>query len=374
MTGFVHCVLSSEYRNDATCEQFVQRNQQLQHEIAALRREMEVLQTKAVGGRQQEGPVECCPCKSSDVPIRVLVDTTKNETTASPYWVVTTGDCVLEEDCLTSPNYPESYEHNDLCIVSILDEWFGTLDVQYFDVSNSDSLHVNEVQYSGSYAEATSVPLNGVVPVGSILWSTTDGAGAYGGFEICRTAPCVPGTSNSAGSSSDNPCSSCSQGEYTSIYGATVCDSCEAGHFTAEDGSSVCVPCASGRVAVSTGSSFCAECGYDDSLYFVCRVCAVGHFASDVNSSACRPCAPGQYSSWAGSTACSDRRYGYFANESGQTDCYGCHDEASPGGDFSWLWTTRRKELWDGEMAWYEVDGSDTIDECGCFFGCPVES
>ena len=326
VTGFVHCVLSCEYGNDATCEQLVQRNEQLQHEIAALRREMEVLQTKAMGGRQQEGPVECCPCKSSDVPIRVLVDTTKNETTASPYWVVTTGDCVLEEDCLTSPNYPESYEHNDLCIVSILDEWFGTLDVQYFDVPNSDSLHVNEVQYSGSYAEATSVPLNGVVPVGSILWSTTDGAGAHGGFEICRTAPCVPGTSNSAGSSSsDNPCSSCSQGEYTSTYGATVCDSCEEGHFTAEDGSSVCEPC------------------------------AAGHFASDVNSSACRPCDPGQYISWAGSTRCYDCDYGHFANESGQTDCYECHDEASPGGDFWWLWTTMRKEPGGAGVRWMVV-------------------
>ena len=61
VTGFVHCVLSSEYRNDATCEQHVQRNEQLQHEIAALRREMEVLQTKAMGGRQQEGPVEWLP-------------------------------------------------------------------------------------------------------------------------------------------------------------------------------------------------------------------------------------------------------------------------------------------------------------------------
>ena len=80
-------------------------------------------------------------------------------------------------------------KHNDLCIVNILDEPFRTLHVQYFDVSNSDSLHVNEVQYSGSYAEATSVPLHGVVPVGSILWSTTDGEGAHGGFEICRTGP-----------------------------------------------------------------------------------------------------------------------------------------------------------------------------------------
>ena len=87
-------------------------------------------------------------------------------------------------------------EHNDLCIVNILDEWFGTLDVQYFDVSDSDSLQVHEVQYSGSYAEATSVPLRGVVPVGSILWSTTDVEGAHSGFEICRTAPCVPGTSS----------------------------------------------------------------------------------------------------------------------------------------------------------------------------------
>ena len=181
-------------------------------------------------------------------PIRVLVDTTKNETTASPCWVVTTGDCVLEEDCLTSPNYPESYGHNDLCIVNILDESFGTLDVQYLDVSNSDSLHVNGVQYSGSYAEATSVPLHGVV-VGSTLWSTTDDAGTYCGFEICRTAPCVPGRSNSAGSSSDNLCSC--------IYRAAVCDSCEAGHFTAEDGSSVCGSCAAGRVAASTG----VKCG-----------------------------------------------------------------------------------------------------------------
>ena len=48
--------------------------------------------------------------------------------------------------------------------------------MQYFDVSNNDSSHVNEVQYSGSYAEAMSVPLHGVVLVGSTLWSTTDGA------------------------------------------------------------------------------------------------------------------------------------------------------------------------------------------------------
>ena len=65
---------------------------------------------------------------------------------------------------------------------------------------------------------------------------------------------------------------------------------------------------------------------------------------------------PGQYSSCPGSTRCSECNEGYFANESGQTDCYGCQDEASPGGDFSWLWTTMRKELWDGEVACYEVD------------------
>ena len=51
-------------------QHLLQRHEQLQRDMAALRREME-LQTEAVRGLQ-EAPLECCPCRSGVPNVTVL--------------------------------------------------------------------------------------------------------------------------------------------------------------------------------------------------------------------------------------------------------------------------------------------------------------
>ena len=102
---------------------------------------------------------------------------------------------------------------------------------------------------------------------------------------------------------------------------------------------------------------------------FACETCDPGRSASDEGLSACLPCDAGQFSDTNNITMCEDCGLGRFANDTGLENCYSCYDFLSPRGADPQLWTTMRKELWNGEMALIRAAGADTLDECGCDAG-----
>ena len=127
--------------------------------------------------RTQESDVACCPCN-------VTVGSTTIGPPLNPFWQVTSGECQLEDDCLTSPNYPENYGEHQACEIHITDEWVGYLDVHHFATEHYfDFLIVNDVEYSGA---VSSPPFDGVIPSGTIFW-TADYIFNEAGFKICRT-------------------------------------------------------------------------------------------------------------------------------------------------------------------------------------------
>ena len=134
-----------------------QHIQQLQRENAEPRRQLEVLQTEELHRRLQESDVACCPCN----------DVTVGSTTGpslNPFWQVTSGECQLEDNCFTSPNYLEGYGETQACVIEITDEWVGYLDVQEFNMEvNLGTLFLNK----------------------AFIWSTDDIESATG-VKICR--------------------------------------------------------------------------------------------------------------------------------------------------------------------------------------------
>ena len=219
VTLLFFCVPSCWCCEDWEFQRLLQRNEQLQRDMAALLREMEELQTKAVGRGLQETPLECCPCNHSGAPNVTVLSHYENEsnttrplqdsswqvtsgtttnpnrqltsgTTTNPHWRVVSGDCVLDDDdCLTDP------EINQVCDIEILDEWVGTLAVH--DVPSAASqiaLLVNGAYYSQYipeyYGPSEFEPLaalDGVVPYGTIMMFTGSIITENASLKICRS-------------------------------------------------------------------------------------------------------------------------------------------------------------------------------------------
>ena len=176
-SGFAFCVLSSWCCDDAEFTKVMQHNDQLKRAVTELLQKLEALQMEELNRRMQESDVVCCPCS-------VTVGNTTIGPPLDPFWQVTSGDCVLEDDCLTSGNYPLNYFDNAACEIEITDEWVGYLDVHHFETEEYfDFLTVNNVEYSGTMSSS---PFNGVIPSGTILW-TSDYIVNKAGFKICRT-------------------------------------------------------------------------------------------------------------------------------------------------------------------------------------------
>ena len=90
----------------------------------------------------------------------------------------------MQDDCLTSPNYPDEYDVKQACVIEIMEELVGFFFVHQFETEESfDFLCVNEVEYSGTVGTPR---FHGVVPNGSIFW-TADYIYNEAGFKICRT-------------------------------------------------------------------------------------------------------------------------------------------------------------------------------------------
>ena len=112
---------------------------------------------------------------------------------ASGSFVVTNGNCFVDNDCVHSPNFPLDYENYVDCTFNPTGE--GWLDVTSFEVESSsysgycwDHLTVHGVQYCDDYGP------NGVaVNSSTTMRFQTDYSIAQGGFQIClSTVPPTP--------------------------------------------------------------------------------------------------------------------------------------------------------------------------------------
>ena len=98
----------------------------------------------------------------------------------------TTGKCTVNSTCVMSPNYPDDYNRNDDCVITV--ERDGVLDVEAFDLEkDADFLTVNDVKYTD-----TAGPEGVAVAAGDVMEFTSDGTGQYSGFDICWMAPPTP--------------------------------------------------------------------------------------------------------------------------------------------------------------------------------------
>ena len=123
---------------------------------------------------------ECCPCGSEGT-MGTDINTTNDTAARDVNWNVQSGDCVLHNDCLSSPAYPESYGGEQHCAISIEADWSGHLEVHSFNVEACcDFLRVDDTWYY------TSSGLQGTVPTGSIEWSS-NAIVQDKGWMICRS-------------------------------------------------------------------------------------------------------------------------------------------------------------------------------------------
>ena len=158
-------------------------------------------------------------------------------------WYVSSGDCVLQDRCLSSPNYPDEYSSGSTCHITVTPAWRGYLWVEYFKLRSSttcwhissvarcyeyDALFIDGVPHDTSIrrplldgsGESSSAgtpdrkhqasSVHGSVPHRSIVWSadsrdfsTDDYLSPYG-WKICQEeAPLPPWTLAAVG---DIPC------------------------------------------------------------------------------------------------------------------------------------------------------------------------
>ena len=154
-------------------------NADLRQENAAFRKELADLRTAwgNVRGDFRRQLLDCCACSEHTT-----------EAVANPYWKVTSGDCVADLDCLTSPGYPQNYPDDVTCSVEILSNWSGYLDVQDFELELSwDFLWVNEQSYTGSVLGVAGVFRDGSWRRTTPSLFTADHTTNALGFKLCRS-------------------------------------------------------------------------------------------------------------------------------------------------------------------------------------------
>ena len=99
--------------------------------------------------------------------------------TANPgNWTIMSGNCVVDHNCMMSPNFPHLSESNDSCEFSAADSFVVTASAfnteRYYD-----TLTVNKVEFSGDCG-----PWH-LLAEGQILWST-DGTQRSSGWKLCQ--------------------------------------------------------------------------------------------------------------------------------------------------------------------------------------------
>jgi hypothetical protein len=88
-----------------------------------------------------------------------------------------------------------------------------------------------------------------------------DGGAGADGLVILLYSECVSCLAGQFSSSSNNRCSLCDVGKYTSQSDSVNCSTCDIGAYTSSPGSSQCEFCVPGSFMSATGSSTCTLCG-----------------------------------------------------------------------------------------------------------------
>jgi hypothetical protein len=102
---------------------------------------------------------------------------------------VTSGDCLVDGDCVMSPDYPAEYPPNGHCQIDVIDDNSAALVFEAFNTERGyDKLRITPVGYTNSRLYSGTLEtmgyLIGTVPQGTIEWES-DGGTEDLGWRIC---------------------------------------------------------------------------------------------------------------------------------------------------------------------------------------------
>ena len=110
-------------------------------------------------------------------------------------WNVSSRDCVMSDECISSPNFPGSYDLGGSCRIDITSVWTGFLHVECLYLGSwlgfEDVFLVDDVSYYRTYSLQVS-PLHGSVPRNSIVWSEGTIVFLNCGWRICEVDSMPP--------------------------------------------------------------------------------------------------------------------------------------------------------------------------------------
>jgi len=92
------------------------------------------------------------------------------------------GVCRTTERCVSSPNFPDWYGYNELCVLHVNES--GILRFESFDTYSPDHLTVGDFEFSGYIGNGTLL----VNPDTTIVWSS-DEDGVSKGWRVCLEPP-----------------------------------------------------------------------------------------------------------------------------------------------------------------------------------------
>mmetsp|Transcript_25781 Transcript_25781/g.51679 ORF Transcript_25781/g.51679 Transcript_25781/m.51679 type:complete len:304 (+) Transcript_25781:76-987(+) len=100
---------------------------------------------------------------------------------AEKIWSVSKGSCTLDEDnCISSPGYPEAYKANDRCTIDVEDAFVGVQVVDFKTEVGFDLLVMNDRAYSGDMKPVYKTKPEG----GRIMWMSNSVLSRMG-WKIC---------------------------------------------------------------------------------------------------------------------------------------------------------------------------------------------
>ena len=242
-----------------------------------------------------------------------------------------------------SPGFPEWYQADQACTISIDGEWTGSIHIDAFETeSHFDILTVNGVDYSGDLSHVQMEGLEGMVPVGNIMW-TSDYWTSGLGWRICRLppvtsspwsaekwsctldgSPCLPFANTRSGAYP-----ACTQ-MYSDLHDADGNGNIHNGHpwcDTYDQFSTMCGPCSCGAGEQQSYQMLKLFNRTDTLLYIECSACPAGRFKEVGGSGAsdeCSPCTSGKFQEGTGATACEACDKGSHASSEGSSTCSLC--------------------------------------------------
>lgn len=134
-----------------------------------------------------------------------------------PMWQVTSGPCTMDaEACVQSPNYPNKYEANERCTITVKESSAVPIVVEHFQTErNYDKLEVDGVVYTGSQGP------DGVTPKAVVTWYS-DSSVQDKGWRLCPAKVTTQKPSTSTSSSTTTTSTSTTTSTTTTITTTTT--------------------------------------------------------------------------------------------------------------------------------------------------------